>query len=52
MVSNIWLNISELLGQKLGTNFESIDRFWVANRRHKLTNIISFVSSLVWLHFT
>lgn len=46
MATNVWSVISELLGQKLGDNFESIARFWIANRRHKLINIVSF--AVLW----
>jgi len=46
MVSNVWLIVSELLGQRLGTDSESIARFWVANKRHKVINIISL--SVLW----
>jgi hypothetical protein len=35
-----------LLGHDLGVYFESIARFWVANTRHMITNIIS--SSVLW----
>ena len=43
---NIWLIISELLNQDIGANFESIARFWVANKRHKFTNVVT--SSVIW----
>ena len=43
---NIWLIISELLNQDIGANFESIARFWVANKRHKFTNVVA--SSVIW----
>ena len=37
MAINLWSMISELLGQILGKDFESIARFWVSNKRHKAT---------------
>ena len=41
VASLIWEFISEVVGVELGQNFESVARFWVANKRHKVTNIVS-----------
>lgn len=46
MSSNVWATVSGILGLELGNDFESIARFWIANKRHKLTNIIS--SAVLW----
>jgi len=35
--------ISELLGLRIGHDFESVARFWLANKKHKVTNTISAV---------
>lgn len=37
---NIWKIISGLLGYEIGEDFESVARFWVANKQHKLTDTI------------
>lgn len=39
--------ISEFLNQVIGGDFESIARFWVAHKRHILTNAIT--SAVTWL---
>lgn len=41
-----WECISELLDLGLGQDFESVARFWVANKRHKVTNTVS--SAVLW----
>lgn len=41
VAGHVWQVIGELPGLVMGDNFESIARFWVANKRHKLTNCIS-----------
>jgi hypothetical protein len=46
VAKNIWRIIYDVLVQELGVCFESIARFWVANKRHMLTNIIT--SSVLW----
>jgi hypothetical protein len=42
----IWECISELLNLSLGQDFESVARFWLANKRHKVTNVVS--SAVLW----
>jgi hypothetical protein len=44
--SNVWKIVSGFLCLELGYDFESIGQFWIANKRHKLTNIIS--SAVLW----
>lgn len=43
---NIWRTISDLLGFEIGANFKSVALFWVSDKRHKLTNVVS--SSIIW----
>jgi hypothetical protein len=38
--------VSDLLGFDLGSDFESVARFWLANKRPGLTNVISAV--ILW----
>ena len=38
--------ISELLGLRIGHDFESVARFWLANKKHKVTNTIS--AAVLW----
>ena len=38
--------VSDLLGFSLGCDFESVARFWLANKRHGLTNVIS--AAVLW----
>jgi hypothetical protein len=38
--------VSDLLGFNLGCDFESVARFWLANKRHGLTNVIS--AAVLW----
>jgi len=40
----IWNCISEILGIRIGQDFESVARFWLANKRHKVTNTILLLS--------
>jgi hypothetical protein len=42
----VWSTISDLLGLNLGENFESVVRFWLTNKNHELTNVIS--SAVIW----
>jgi hypothetical protein len=42
----IWECISELLNLRLGQDFESVAHFWLANKRHKVTNVVS--SAILW----
>ena len=37
----VWDYISELLGLRIGHDFESVARFLLANKKHKVTNTIS-----------
>lgn len=39
----IWKYISELLGVRIGYDFESAAQLWLANKRHKVTNTVSAV---------
>jgi len=43
---NTWMIVSDLLGVSLGCDFESVARFWLANKRHGLTNVIS--AAVMW----
>jgi hypothetical protein len=38
--------ISDLLGLKIGENFEYVARLWLANKNHELTNVLS--SAVIW----
>ena len=40
----IWNCISEILGIRIVQDFESVARFWLANKRHKVTNTILLLS--------
>jgi len=42
----IWECISELLNLSLGQDFESVARFWLDNKRHKVANVVS--SAVLW----
>ena len=42
----IWECISELLNLSLGQDFESVARFWLANKRHGVTNAV--FSAVLW----
>jgi len=42
----IWECISELLNLSLGQDFESVAHFLLANKRHKVTNVVS--SAVLW----
>jgi hypothetical protein len=42
----IWGCISDLLGVRIGLDFESVAQFWLANKRHKVLNIVS--SAVLW----
>ena len=41
MAKLVWDYISELLGLRIGHDFESVARFLLANKKHKVTNTIS-----------
>ena len=40
---NVWRIISDMLSVELGCNYESVARFWIANKKHLITNVISSV---------
>jgi hypothetical protein len=40
---NVWRIISDVLSVELGCNDESVARFWIANKKHLITNVISSV---------
>jgi hypothetical protein len=42
----VWDYISEILGLNIGHDFESVARFWLANKKHKVTNTIS--AAVLW----
>lgn len=42
----IWEFISTCLNLNLGHNFESVARFWLANKKHSVTNAVS--SAVLW----
>lgn len=42
----VWKCISEILGVNLGQDFKSVAWFWLANKRHKVTNIVS--AAVMW----
>jgi len=44
--TNTWKVVSEFLGTDVGSDFESVARFWLAHKRHVLTNAIS--SAILW----
>jgi hypothetical protein len=46
IAKNTWMIVSDLLGFDLGSDFESVARFWLANKRPGLTNVISAV--ILW----
>ena len=46
VAKEIWENVSKILGFSLGTSFESIARFWVANKKHAVLNTIC--SIILW----
>ena len=41
MAKLVWDYISELLGLRIGHDFESVALFLLANKKHKVTNTIS-----------
>jgi hypothetical protein len=41
-----WRMISDVLGIKMGKNYESIAKLWLCNKRYGVTNIVT--SALCW----
>lgn len=45
-LSYAWVTVADILGMELANDFQSTARFWIANKRHKITNIVS--SAVLW----
>lgn len=43
---NVWRIISETLSKEMGSNYESVAKFWLANKKHLITNVVS--SAVLW----
>lgn len=43
---NVWRILSEVLGLEIGGNYESVAKFWIANKKHLITNVVS--SAVIW----
>ena len=43
---NVWRIISEVLGVDVGSDYESVAKFWIANKKHVITNVVS--SAVLW----
>ena len=53
VAQRIWSMIAEILNLNNNGNFESIATFWIANKKHAFTNIItSAVNYLVIVEFS
>lgn len=46
VATNVWKLISEMLEIEVGTDYESVAKYWIANKRHMLSNIVS--SAVLW----
>ena len=38
---NVWRIISEVLGVDIGSDYVSVAKFWIANKKHVITNVVS-----------
>ena len=46
VAKNIWSFVSHFFQKPVGTNFESVARFWISNKKHGALNIVS--SAVLW----
>jgi hypothetical protein len=43
---NVWKLVAEVLDVNIGSDYESIAKLWVANKKHLVTNVFS--SAVLW----
>ena len=43
---NVWKLVAEVIGVNIGSDYESVAKLWVANKKHVVTNVIS--SAVLW----
>lgn len=41
LARNVWAEISDLLELEIGTDDESVAKYWLANKKHLVTNVVS-----------
>ena len=46
VVVNVWRLVAEVIGVNIGSDYESVGKLWVANKKHLVTNVIS--SAVLW----
>jgi len=47
VATNVWQYISDLLNVNIRKDFESVAALWLANKKHLITNIVSF--AVLWV---
>ena len=43
---NVWKLVAEVIGVDIGSDYESVAKLWIANKKHLVTNVIS--SAVLW----
>ena len=46
VVVNVWKLVAEVIDVNIGSDYESVAKLWVANKKHVVTNVIS--SAVLW----
>jgi hypothetical protein len=46
VLKHVWLVIPDILNMNIGGSYESVAKFWVANKKHVVTNFIS--AAVMW----
>ena len=45
---NVWKLVAEVIGVNIGSDYESVAKLWVANKKHLVTNVFSSVLWSLW----
>jgi hypothetical protein len=46
MAKRTWQVISQVLGVEMGSDYESVARLWLCNKKHGVTNMVT--SAVFW----